>query len=51
MEAKLADLEEEIKEARADLKRAQKLGNVDLELKVNDRLNLLLEEKRDLRKG
>ena len=34
--------------AKDDLKRSKELGSIDLELKVNDRLNLLLEEKKRL---
>jgi F0F1-type ATP synthase membrane subunit b/b' len=38
----LQEVKRRIQKAEADLERAQERGNEELELKVNDRLNLLL---------
>ena len=51
MEKGLPDSEQlmlDIAEAKDDLRRAKNLGNIDLELKYIERLNLLLEEKKRL---
>ena len=38
----------DIADAKDDIKRSKELRNIDLEVKVNERLNLLLKEKERL---
>jgi hypothetical protein len=45
---KLEELERDIQEAKADLKRAREIGNVELELEIRRSLNFLFKEKERL---
>lgn len=47
----LEEVKRDIRQAKADLVRAQERGSKELEWKVNDRLNLLLKEEERLATG
>ncbi len=51
MEDELEKVERRIQKAEADLERAQERGNEALELEINCRLILLLQEKERLTTG
>jgi hypothetical protein len=47
----LEEVKQDIKDAKADLKRAEEKDDRELILEINKRLNHLLEEKKHLRTG
>jgi hypothetical protein len=48
MEEELEEVKRDIRKAKADLERAQKIGNVDLEVNISGILHLLLEKEKVL---